>query len=1059
MQPLSNPYGCYDLLDAGVAVCRARSGKAEILYLNPAMRAAFRPEELARAYEDGPELLIDENDREDAVRKAKAALARREAFSLDCRLGRRDGLTQRYKLTVSVRPEGEGALRLYACAVATETPEDLERCRGVERLKEAMETMAGGLAIMRQHPDGSVEVEYINQGLADMMHATRGEMLALYGRDAYAGVHPDDRDKVRAAEQKMLECGRGTADYRLKNAAGKYFWVNSTMRMLPREGGCNTIVASYANIDAFMELQAKLSLAQQRYEYAWETSSSGRWEYDIDQDLLIFSPSYLERAKRLLPGVMTGESVGVEKLLSSGAVAPESRWAYRELHQKLREGASFTEDVICCRDPDGSARYYYIQYSAMPIQSGARIAMAVSRDVTGQKKLEKQYEDLLAIREHDQGSQNFLLNLTRDTCVLVRDENGQEAPELTDGGVDAFFNWAATFLVGEESRARHRALCRRDRLLALYRDGKTEQALLLKVMDRRRGRPRWFSYRLVMVSNPSTGDVMAFGSGLDVTEQELNNELLAKAAYQNFDFVALVDLADDTYRMVGANNALEHLIPSSGRYSECCRRVTDSIVDRSDRDKNHAMLQIQHIREHLEKEELLSFSFSHKDARGAAHVARIQAYYVDRDLQTVCVCRTDVTDAVRTQQRQKEELAAALEAAKQASAAKSDFLSRMSHEIRTPLNAILGISFLGRDAADAGQAALYFDKIHASGEFLLGIINDILDMSRIESGKLELHASCERRPEVLQSVLEMVSVPAREKNITLAADFTRTYTEWVVMDRLRFKQIQVNLLNNAIKFSEPGGRVEWTVSETPVDAAHARMECRVRDHGVGMSEAFQQRLFQPFEQEYSRFSDGRAGTGLGLSIVKSIVDKLGGSISVSSQPGEGSEFVVVFELEVCPPPETERGAKEDGPSLRRLKGMRVLVAEDNETNAKITRLILERAGVEVIGARDGREAVEAFQAQERGAVSAILMDVRMPVMDGLEATRAIRALDRPDAARVPIIAMTADAFANDRMQTREAGMDAHLSKPVEPQAIYDALEALAAPAAPPEGAAGRAFHP
>ena len=260
----------------------------------------------------------------------------------------------------------------------------------------------------------------------------------------------------------------------------------------------------------------------------------------------------------------------------------------------------------------------------------------------------------------------------------------------------------------------------------------------------------------------------------------------------------------------------------------------------------------------------------------------------------------------------------------------------------------------------------------------------------------------------------------------------------ILVDRLRFNQIFFNLLSNAAKFTHAGGKVEFLMENLPGEDGEAHMRFIVRDNGVGMSEDFLKHLYDPFSQEHSQLSDNVKGTGLGLPIVKSLVDAMGGTISVKSKLNEGTEFTIEMRAPLAEPVAEVPVEKKPG---RELNGTKILLVEDNEINTYVAKLILEEVGCVVTTAENGKEALALFEASTKGDYDAILMDVRMPVMDGIEATKEIRALSRPDAATIPIIAMTADAFAEEQKRTLRAGMNAHLSKPIDPPLLYETLEA------------------
>lgn len=400
----------------------------------------------------------------------------------------------------------------------------------------------------------------------------------------------------------------------------------------------------------------------------------------------------------------------------------------------------------------------------------------------------------------------------------------------------------------------------------------------------------------------------------------------------------------------------------------------------------------------------------------------------------------------RLVRKKNAELSLANVALEHASAAKSDFLSRMSHEIRTPMNAIIGLSILGRQQEETPNAAkTYFDEIHASGDYLLGLINDILDMSRIESGKVTLRETVVDRRAFLHDIQKMLQLLADRRGILLKTDFSGVLADVAQMDEMRSKQIYVNLLNNALKFSEPGSTVEWSVFDTRTDAWHVTVSVIIRDHGCGMSQAFLEHLFQPFAQEENRLGMQQQGTGLGLAIVKNLVDQMGGTISVESELEKGTAFTVRLVRTVVYANSAELPSSDGNQTPDVLTGKRILLCDDHPLNVKVAKQLLEKRGMLVETVSNGQEAVDCFVARGPDYFHAILMDIRMPVLDGLAATKRIRGLEeRPDATRIPIIAMTANAYEEDREKSLSAGMTSHLGKPVDPQTLYTLLARLLA---------------
>lgn len=385
--------------------------------------------------------------------------------------------------------------------------------------------------------------------------------------------------------------------------------------------------------------------------------------------------------------------------------------------------------------------------------------------------------------------------------------------------------------------------------------------------------------------------------------------------------------------------------------------------------------------------------------------------------------------------RKNEQLEIVAKKAESAAQAKSEFLSRMSHDIRTPMNAIIGLTHLAEEEENLQKVKEYLYNIDTSSDFLLGLTNDILDMSKIENGELTLKEDSYTKEEFRNAINTVIKPLMDKKDIRFIFRLAAN-AECIRVDRLRYNQIFFNLLSNAAKFTPKGGTVEFTTEELPPLDGKKGIRFHIKDNGIGMSKEFLPHLYNPFSQERAKGGEDVKGTGLGLPIVKSLVDIMGGNISVTSEIGKGTEFIVELYVPEAEPAEKIPVSDAMGENL---KGARILLVEDNDINIYVAQLILEKAGCVVEIAKDGKEAVEHFEASEKNYYDAILMDVRMPVMNGIEATKTIRALDREDAATVSIIAMTADAFDEERKKTIEAGMNYHLSKPIEPKVLYQVL--------------------
>ena len=394
---------------------------------------------------------------------------------------------------------------------------------------------------------------------------------------------------------------------------------------------------------------------------------------------------------------------------------------------------------------------------------------------------------------------------------------------------------------------------------------------------------------------------------------------------------------------------------------------------------------------------------------------------------------------VNDELRQAQDIAAeALQSAERASKAKTDFLANMSHDIRTPMNAIIGITTLMKNELHQPEKlAEHLDKLENSGQLLLGIINDILDMSRIESGKTTLNVEKMNLPQQISQLDSIIRQQAGQRSQTFTVN-THLQHENVLADPNRLNRVLMNILSNAVKYTPTGGHIRFEVDELPRNEHYARYRFVVQDDGIGMSEAYQKTLFDPFTREERSGTNKVQGTGLGMAITKNIVDLMGGSINVESTTGKGTRFEVVLEFPVDAEADTVPEAQvlpEEEEETSPLSGMKFLCAEDNAINAEILEMLLEANGASCTICSNGQEIVDAFASVKPGEYDMILMDVQMPVMDGLEATRRIRSGENPLGRTIPILAMTANAFLEDMQKSREAGMDEHLSKPVDIAAL------------------------
>ena len=493
-----------------------------------------------------------------------------------------------------------------------------------------------------------------------------------------------------------------------------------------------------------------------------------------------------------------------------------------------------------------------------------------------------------------------------------------------------------------------------------------------------------------------------------------------------------VDYGADTYEMIKGSDYVRERIPPSGPYGDLLRTAGEVIEPDAYRDFLESFSS-ENIRK-LVSRRVRNFGgdFLRRFGNEMRWVSVRILFDESLAPEEVVLCFQEVEEEKQRELRQRRLLEDALEIARKNEVSKQSFFSNMSHDMRTPLNAIIGLSDLAAGhVEDPEKVREYLKKINFSSRQLLGLINDILDMSRMEQGKLVLNS---KEFDLKQCMEECVGsfrfqAEAARKTLTLQMDVRDAQ---VMGDPFRIGQVMNNLLSNAVKFTREGDSIRVTV--TQMEAAPGQL-CKYRlviaDTGIGMSQEYLPHLFEPYSREM-RFGERQAvGTGLGMPITQSIVTQMNGEIHVESAPGEGTTFTIILPFAIAHKQAQAAEAADGGEEAFSLEGRRILLAEDNEVNMEITTELLQMNGVAVTQAWNGAEAVERFREADAFAFDAILMDMQMPVMDGCEAARRIRALRRPDARKVPIVAVTANAFAEDIAATSAAGMDAHVSKPID----------------------------
>ncbi|MCR5778364.1 MAG: transporter substrate-binding domain-containing protein [Lachnospiraceae bacterium] len=576
------------------------------------------------------------------------------------------------------------------------------------------------------------------------------------------------------------------------------------------------------------------------------------------------------------------------------------------------------------------------------------------------------------------------------------------------------------------------------RLLIEYSKGERKFALEYSVRDG--GVSRYLHTDVVLVENPENGHIEMFLYAKDSTESVIEQMIVNRMTTIVYEYVSIIEVFSKKVTEIGFVD--KEPIVEKWTYEESLLRKADKYVPEKYREEVKNALSYNKVKEELEANGTYVYSYTVlPSATGTGKTGRqmIQYSYLDDEKTMIFLGILDITMQYEREKESMEKLEKALEEANKANKAKSEFISRISHDIRTPIGIVKNLAAFAReDIHDEAMLNKDLDQIEASGRFLLSLINDVLDISKVDSGKISLRYEPYSYSEYIRNVKNMIEPMCIDKHQEYEIIREDDFEGYVMADKARVNQVVLNIISNAVKYTPEGGKIIYRSHNEEIGGNKIKYRFSVIDNGIGMSEEFQKHLFEDFMQETDNplRPEGVSGTGLGMSIVKKMVELMNGTIHVKSMRGKGTTVTIeyVFDMTDYTPTNLEAAAKEE-----KLSG-KILIAEDNAINYQIVNRILTKFGLENTWAKNGKKAVEIFESSPEGEFGAILMDVQMPEMDGLEATRRIRSSSKEEGKQIRIIAMTADAFDNARQEGMEAGMDEYLTKPLNAEKLREALE-------------------
>jgi len=680
---------------------------------------------------------------------------------------------------------------------------------------------------------------------------------------------------------------------------------------------------------------------------------------------------------------------------------------------------------------------------------GTYTIYSVYTDATGQQQQKHEFDrllqDLLVTNPHSRCA--YHLNLTQNLCSDCHGADEFVRHILDCSTVDELLRRVSELVLDADVKKEFETNCTRERLIERQAAGESKFALVYRRRTEKK-KYLWVETYYHLLRNPTTGDIEAIAYTIDVDHDKIEDMIISQIAEKEFYAYGTVDV--ETHRV--EHYYLDgHQVDESGTnmtvesdLGRMCRRMNSE----EEAEAFSAHTDTAAICRQLENAESVSFDFGMDQRR-----MQISYRYLDERKDLLAFTISDITELVARQEETMRILREALNAANGANTAKTEFLSRMSHDIRTPMNAIIGFAtLLHSNPDDPERVKDQAGKILASGQHLLRLINDVLDMSKIESGRAQLSIDTFSLRSLISDTEGIIRPQTQARGQQLSIDFGEVHFDTFTGDESKLQQILLNILSNAVKYTQPGGHITLRIrGEMDKTGLQEAVSFEIEDNGRGMSEEFRQEIFEPFSREQLENQEAAQGTGLGMAITRSLVQMMGGTISVRSRLGEGSTFTVMVPLSVVR--ETDAVEKEAAAAEEefRMDGLRILAAEDNALNAEILTEVMKMEGASVHVEPDGKAVTQAFREAAPGAYDLILMDVQMPVMNGYEAARAIRAMasdasipeeKRAESRQIPILAMTANAFTDDVRSALDAGMNAHVAKPLDVGVLKKTLAEL-----------------
>lgn len=868
-------------------------------------------------------------------------------------------------------------------------------------------------------------------------------------------LHPDDSWCASYLSRRLM-AGAETASCKCRFypiGSQECIWIKIQVRPVPKTSGKILLYISLTDITAEQRNAQALAESQRAYREVADGAGLIVWHYDMVNDTVEFLND--ENTMKLympdnVPRKLYG---GPEEFLQF--IQPECWQDLRQLHQNLRQGKSGRCDIQYISEPGQPPHWARLIYTLPAGVTNPTDAYGVGMNITAEKLREEQYNNEVRML-HSAVKTNILCKCHFDLTENKLMDYIRHSPNALNLSVgcdyEFFYEQLLGMILSQEEQLMVAEKLNMGNLMHICAQNNSTFSMEYKRHCEDLS-PIMVECTVSLFTNKN-GHAECFICFYDITNKFINYTIADKLNELGYNRAALVNNLTGTMTFYSKNTGVLENTPEHPLFYDqnLLENICQTIPDKEKAQALYQKLNLDAITAYLddhEQEEMFDFSFDFWEGPEKIYRRyRVQACYLDSSRTSVFVIQSDITKQYQREREQLQKLEEALSMADKANTSKSMFLAGISHDMRTPLNGILSFTDFALKTESQSQQKYYLTKIRQSGELLLSLINDTLNLTRIESGKVTVNPEWVDSKAMLDTVIAGVSMSAQERQLSLNIHQEPDLPAYIIMDKLKMQEILLNILSNAVKFTKPGGSVNLDISvippqqQTPQELAavqsvhHKWIRLIIWDTGIGMSQEFLPHLFDAFAQEESTEVANPNGTGLGLAIAKKYMDMMGGSIQVRSKLNHGTTFELHLMVE-----ETEEKASShsSGGNHCHFGHLHILLAEDNALNQEIAQMLLSSKGASLDIVSNGQEAVDKFEAYKPGTYQLILMDIRMPVMNGYTAAEKIRHSQHPDGADIPIIAMTADAYENDIKHCMAVGMNGHISKPINPDKLYNEI--------------------